>query len=774
MYPQYHIIGGNLELEKVIDEEYNNPNIVSMNLPELMEEYMCLYGVNVNIQRTIPMLADGLKPIARRILYIFWTKYRNTKVKGSVAIGQVLTLSPHGDQGLGDVFAKMAQTFTNNVPLLSTKDLGNSGNITSGDDQAAPRYLSFVLSEFAKDVLFSEFDGKTNMMPSSDDSTMEPFILPSKFPIVLLNGCMGIGWTLSTSVPPYNLNEIADTVIKLLKNPDAKIHMVPDSPTGCDVIQVSDTQFTFQSSFELDNINYIITIKNTPYMCFLDKIDEKLREIQLSTNPIHEIISADDESDLIEGELTYVIRCKPCNLYNVINKLFRRVPGFRSTISTTNMTVVDNYRTRSYNLRQILFSWIKWRLNEKRNYLLRDYVSTSTHLSMLKGKEFMLNKKNLENTIRIFRACKSKEDIVPSLVKEYKPKVSTSQADYVSKLHMYELTNAEYKKTLEDIQETEKKISDLRNKIEHPEMIKEIIIDELKEIKKKYGTPRKSKILNKNNETETISVVQILRDGSITFGETNDVQHLSSDVVPISGDVVLIDDKGQFLWVSPDTIKPGTPYTLTSLGKTVYGPCICASSNKEANIILLTNKGRIKCIPVNKIPSNLTKKPLIPTEEDEFVVSCLESRSDSNDIMIFTKDGLGKRIQMSDLIVNASVDAQGQFILKDYDVAGMFKINPNKPLMMYVTELGRIRVNNAKYLNTQKKFDKPKPIIKLSERDNLINVLCVTEEDSVLLYHADTRTSTVSVNSIPTSTFSQEPVRPKHVFGVKVVRCTIV
>ncbi|MBR5296945.1 MAG: hypothetical protein IKU29_03645, partial [Parabacteroides sp.] len=113
-------------MEKVIDEEYNNPNIVSMNLPELMEEYMCLYGVNVNIQRTIPMLADGLKPIARRILYIFWTKYRNTKVKGSVAIGQVLTLSPHGDQGLGDVFAKMAQTFTNNVPLLSTKDLGNS------------------------------------------------------------------------------------------------------------------------------------------------------------------------------------------------------------------------------------------------------------------------------------------------------------------------------------------------------------------------------------------------------------------------------------------------------------------------------------------------------------------------------------------------------------------------------------------------------------------------------------------------------------------------
>ena len=762
-------------MQKIIDEEYGNANIVAENLSDLATNYMCLYGVNINVRRAIPFVSDGMKPIIRRILYIFYKYYRDTKVKGSVAQGQVLTLSPHGDQGLGDIFARMAQTFSNNIPLLSTKDTGNSGNVTSGNDYAAPRYLSFTLSQFAKDVLFAEFDGETNMIPSADDSTKEPFVLPAKFPIVLLNGTMGIGYTLSTTVPPYNLSEIADNVIKLLKNPDAKISMTPDSPTGCDIMQTGPNSFVMQSSYELDNINYIITIKNTPYLCYLDDIDEKLREVQLSGNPIPEILSADDESELLEGQLRYVIRCKPCNLQQVVNKLFKRVPGFRSTISTANMTVVDNFKTVSYSLRQIIIAWIRWRLQEKRNYLLREYVSLSTKLNMLKGKAFMLSEKNLDKTIKIVRKAKDKEAIIDDLVTGYNGKVTTSQAKCIRDLPIYRLVISEYKKTLEDIEKTEKEIEDIHEKIAKPELIKEVVIDEIKEIKKNYGTPRKSRILNKNaGSDETVEIVQLMKDGSICFGETSSPEHLSSDIIPISsGDVCLIDDKGQFLWVNTESIDAGKPYTMTSLGKQVYGPCIFASSNKESNVVILTNKGRIKCIPISKIPSNASKKPLIPIEDEtEYVVSVLETRIDGEDIMIFTKDGLGKRIQMSDLNI-VGVDAFGQYIVKDYNVGGMFKINPNKQLMIYVTELGRVRVNNMKYLSTQKKFGAPKPIIKLSERDNLLNVLCVNETDSVALTHADSRSSTITICSMPVSTFSAEPTRPKHVPGVKVVRATI-
>ena len=352
---------------KITDEDYpNNPNVREAECGPLVSDYMCIYGYNINLERSFPMISDGLKPVMRRILYLIYKEYGTDKFKVNSMIGETSKIHPHGDQGLGGVFARMAQPFTNNVPLLSTADTGNSGNATSGDDFASPRYLDMRMSEFAYEVLFKEFDGKVNMKMSASPPKLEPISLPSKFPIVLLNGTSGIGWTISSDILPYNLNEIADATIKLMKKPDAKINLVPDSPTGCDVIVLDKETFCFQSSFELDNMNYIITIKNTPYMNFIDDIDKRLCEIQTSPNPIPEILSADDDSDLMEGKVRYVIKCKPCNLYDVLNKLFKRVGGFRSPISARNMHVVDNhFKARKYDPRQILLAWIQNRLFEK-------------------------------------------------------------------------------------------------------------------------------------------------------------------------------------------------------------------------------------------------------------------------------------------------------------------------------------------------------------------------------------------------------------------------
>lgn len=129
------------EYDIVVDEK---------DMGELIINYMQLYGININLQRAIPMVQDGLKPITRRIMYIMYKHFRNSKVKVSVAMGQVETIHPHGDLGLGAIFAHLAQTFSNNVTLLSTADTGNSGNIVAGNDFAAPRYLEVVMSKFAK------------------------------------------------------------------------------------------------------------------------------------------------------------------------------------------------------------------------------------------------------------------------------------------------------------------------------------------------------------------------------------------------------------------------------------------------------------------------------------------------------------------------------------------------------------------------------------------------------------------------------------------------
>ena len=752
--------------------ETNNARDEELSL--LATNYMGLYGVNINLQRSIPMVTDGLKPVTRRTVFQLYKNYKMNKVKASVVIGDIQKIHPHGEGGLGGVIAKMTQPFSNNMQLLVP--LGNTGTAVSGDDYAAPRYFEVKLSKFAMEVLFDEFDGKVNMKPSYDDTSTEPVSLPAKFPIVLLNGSSGIGYTLSSDIYPYNLNEIADATIKLLKNPNAKIKLVPDSPTGCDIIVKDEFTFVMQSSFDIDNVNYIITIKNTPYMKYLNKIDSVLRSIQDSDNPISEIISADDESDLINDKIKYVIRCKPCNLYNVINKLFKRVPGFRFAISTRNMLVVDpSFKTKKYDVRQILCAWIKNRLVEKRGWFLRELVEKTTENNMLEGKAFMLSPDNLEKTIKIFRSCKSRADIIPSLVEGYEGQVTSSQANYVSELRMHQLTSSEYEKTLESIDEVRKEIEYIRETVEDPKKIRDIIIDEIKTIKNKYGSPRRSKILNMGEkEVINIGVVQILPDGSILFGETENPEHLSSDITPVSGDnVCLIDENGKFFWVDTNLVEHDKPMTLTSIGKSNMGKCVSAVSNMENDILMLTNQGRMKYMPINKIPSNATRKPLIPLNDDEYIVSVLELHGIADDILVYTNDGYGKRIQISDLNKVMSVDAAGQFILKGYNVSGMFSINPTKPLLVYVTKLGRVRVNHSKYLSAVKKFADPKPIIKLSPQDDLIAVFCTNKDQAVTINHMDGRVSTVNVDSLDVSTMAVEPTRPKHVPSVKVLRASL-
>lgn len=764
---------------KITDEEYpNNPNVTEAECGPLVSDYMCIYGYNINLERSFQMISDGLKPVMRRILYLAYKGYGTDKFKVGSMIGEVLKIHPHGDLGLGGVFARMAQPFTNNIPLLSTTDTGNSGNATSGDDFAAPRYLDMKLSKFAYDVLFSEFDGKVNMKVSADPTKMEPISLPSKFPIVLLNGTSGIGWTISSDVPPYNLNEIADATIKLIKNPQAKIHLVPDSPTGCDIIVLNNESFIFQSSFDIDNMNYTITIKNTPYMNFLDDIDKRLCEIQTSPNPISEILSADDDSDLMNGKVRYVIKCKPCNLYTVLNKLFKRVGGFRSPISSRNIHVVDNhFNAQKYEPRQILLAWIQNRLFEKRGYYLRKLVDFNAEKNMLEGKKFMLSDKNRQKTIDIISHVNGdKDEIIEALVKAFKPHVSTSQANCVAEMKLYMITRKQYRKTAIRLEEVNNEIKILKEIVSDPEKIKEAIIDELNEVKKNYGYPRRSKILNTNGNAENkkIGYVQILNDGSVIFSETDDANTISSDIIPISGDeVCLIDDKGRFLWVDVNKVPHDKQIKLTSIGKIPMSKCVYAISNTDHNFAILTNEGRIKCIPISELPTRNSKRTLLPLNPNETIVTIVELITMKEDILIYTKNGFGKKINADSLNVQKTLESSGQFIINDGLTCGMFIINPNKQFLLYVAQSGRIRLNHSKYLSTSKKFGKPFPILTLSERDVLADVVCVNKSSVVKLYHADGRVSTLNIDSIEPSTMQAPLKRPKHVPGVPVVRVIV-
>jgi DNA gyrase/topoisomerase IV subunit A len=733
---------------------------------------MMVYGINVNLERANVSI-DGFKPVGRKTVFSIFNEYRDRKFTVKSAKGSVGKIHPHGDSSVEDAFINMAQDFKNNIPLLTAE--ANVGNPESGKDAASARYLDMRLSKFALDTIFDEFDGKVNMVPNYDNTMMEPYLLPVKFPLILLNASSGIGYTLSSDIPPYNLCEIIDATIKLIKNPDAKIMLVPDSPTGCDIIIRDENKFTMQSTFEVDNVNYIITFKSTPYMKFIDDIDAKLRLLQDSPYKIPEILSVDTLRVGWGNRWEYVVRCSPCNLYGVVNKLFQKIGGFRDTLSTRNMHVVIDFQIKKYNVRQILCAWIKHRTLEKHNFITRKLVKTNKDLNRLEGKAHMLSPENLNKTIKIVRECPEESEIIPALMKAY-PGQTSAQANTVAQFRIGKLTHGEYKRTIERIQEVTKELEELRLIMSESGSIERIIIDELKTIKAKYGTPRRSRILNSSTgETVNIEVVQILKDGTIIFGETENPEHLSSDVTPISGDkICLIDVDGDFLWVDVNKMDHGKPLSLTSIGRSFMGPCIFASSSEQNLICVLTNKGRIKTMPVNRIPSNSTRRPILPMGNDEEIVAAIELRDTNTDILVYTKDGLGKRIQAEDLSIQQSIDATGHFIIKNCDnVAGMFTLHPEKPLLTYVTKLGRIRVNNAKYLNAGKKYAVPTHIIKLSAQDDLVAVFCSKPGKTIALNHADGQVSTVNIDSLGVVTMATDPKRPKHVPGIPVIRATI-
>lgn len=794
---------------------------------DLATNYMALYGVNVNMARAIPFIKDGLKPIHRRILFALYKFHGDSLVRTSVLMGDVGKLSPHGDLSLNATIAKMCQKFSNNVTYLDGH--GNTGNVTTGDDFAADRYYSVKMSKFSKEVFFGEFDGKINMMPSYDGSFEEPFTLPAKFPTVLLNGTSGIGYTLSSDLPPYNLNEVADATIKIinfdkefrkvanaytkkhrnevseylsyapnvynvmtvkdsvfkelgLKKP--KIRLIPDSPTGCNVFIRDADKYTMESVYEIDNVNYTITIYNTPYLVYIDDLDKSLRTLQESPNAIPEIIAAEEESKNIKEGMKYVIHCKPCNVQNVVNKLFKKIGGFRSNFITTNMTVIDStYHTKLFNVGQILGDWISQRFEDKRAWLLRDLVAKTTRLNMLEGKAYMLSGKNLERTVNVFKNSRNKLNTIENLVKEYKGRVTSSQAAFIAELKMYHITQEEHANTLAEIKKVEEDIEFIKNAVNNDDAVQDLIISDLMDIKKNYGEPRRSKIISPNNdEASAVGTVHILPDGNVIFAATDNLEALSSDIKPINGNMVcLIDNNGYGVWVDTRKVQHNVSLPLIALGNKKMDKCIASISNVDNLLILLTNYGRIKGVTIRSLISNHgVSKIVMPLDPGETLVSALEVPNNSDDILIYTKDGKGKRIAIKDISIIKSTYAGtslGRTIVKDPsidNISGMFVLNSKKPLICYVTNLGRMRINHAKYLVTGKKYDDLKPLIELCSLDDLQNVFCCDDHQIVTLYTDNGKSVSIPISTLGISTINTPPVKAKGLSGrVKIIRSSI-
>ena len=342
---------------------------IDRNIAELCKEYDTIHGANVNLARITPDLIDGLKPVQRRALYIMYLKdqgktFRKLATISGDTFGRV---HPHAPTSIEDALVGIAQEWQNNIPLVEGE--GNWGSV-SGDPAGASRYIKGRLSEYAQACFFDDWkDSVVDMDMGYDEETKEPRYLPAKYPNVLLNGCLGIGYGMSSNLPCFNFKEVAEATILLMMNPNAQIILIPDSPTGADILE-SDFgllcergcgTYSMRCKYEIDAENNVIRIIALPYQIPVKSITEKIADIK-DNNGLPELVSMNDLSGKVV-DLHLVIR-DDVNPYKFMKKLIKEIAGLEKSYPV-NITVTNDYESFDYSIQKLILEWIRYRREQK-------------------------------------------------------------------------------------------------------------------------------------------------------------------------------------------------------------------------------------------------------------------------------------------------------------------------------------------------------------------------------------------------------------------------
>jgi DNA gyrase subunit A len=473
---------------------------------ELKESYID-YAISVIVSRALPDVRDGLKPVHRRILYAMLedglrsdAKFR----KSATVIGSVLgRYHPHGDVAVYDALVRMAQDFSLRYPLVNGQ--GNFGSI-DGDSAAAYRYTEAKLSKIAEELLEDIEKETVDWQPNYDNTRMEPKVLPSKFPNLLVNGTLGIAVGMTTNIPPHNLSEVAEAAKYLIDNPNAEIKDLikfipgPDFPTGGNIYNQSIAEIyalgkgaiTMQATTEIQERKegqFDIVITEIPYQVNKSELIIKIAEL-VSEKKVEGIRDIRDESDK-EG-LRIVIELKnDTNPQKVINFLFKHT-DLQKDFHLNMLALVNGIQPQVMSLKDILNAWIKHRQEVIRRRTEFDLKKAEERAHILTGLVKALD--DIDAVINTIKKSKDREDAYNNLIKKFK--FTGLQANAILDMKLATLAALERQKIEDELKELKKLIAGLQFILSHPKEILSIIKTELTELKTKFDEPRLTKIIN--------------------------------------------------------------------------------------------------------------------------------------------------------------------------------------------------------------------------------------------------------------------------------------
>ncbi len=625
-------------MEKALERIYSYP------LEEIMGDRFGRYSKSIIQDRALPDARDGLKPVQRRIIYGMYmdgNTYDKQYRKCAKTVGNVMgNYHPHGDSSIYEAMVRMSQWWKQNCCPIDMQ--GNNGSM-DGDGAAAMRYTEARLSKVAGEMVKDIKKNTVDMAPTFDDSDLEPVVLPSRFPNLLVNGSNGISAGYATNIPPHNLGEIIDATIKRIDSPNCYLDTIldivkgPDFPTGAivegkqgiiDAFKTGRGRVIVRSKIHFEEEKKLnrIVVDEIPFdVNKMLGIVKKINDIRIDKK-IEGILDVRDES-------AETIRIA-IDLKKDVDKEFILAYLYKNTdlqISYNyNMVAIVNHRPMTLGILPLLDAYIKHQEEVVTRRTKYDLEAAQARHHIVAGLIKALS--ILDDIIKTIRASKNRVDATANLVKQYD--FTELQADAIVRLQLYKLSNTDVTELIEESKKLELIIKGLEAILSDEDKLKNVVKKELREIKKEYATERKTEI------KEQITEIKID----------------TTQMIPKEDVIVIVTKDGYVKRVSQRIYQSNSDETLLKAGDIVTG---IYGMNTLDTLLLFTNLGNYLYVPVHEIPDLKWKElgkhisNIIKIKADEYVVSSIPVYDFEAEMYIttFTKQGMVKRSSLKDFQV---------------------------------------------------------------------------------------------------------------------------
>lgn len=602
-------------------------------ITDTLEKNYMPYAMSVIISRALPEI-DGFKPSHRKLLYTMYKMglLNGTRTKSANVVGQTMRLNPHGDSAIYETMVRLAR---GNEALLHpyVDSKGNFGKAYSRDmAYAASRYTEVKLEPICQE-LFRDIDKETvDFVPNYDNTMMEPTLFPATFPSVLVNANVGIAVSMASAVCPFNLSEVCETTIALMKNPEHDILTTlkgPDFPGGGfllideaelrKVVETGRGSFKVRAKWNYDKQGGCIEITEIPYSTTIEAIIDKIIE-NIKNGKLREISYVRDETD--RGGLKIAIDLKRgADPEKVMQKLYKLTPLMDSY--SCNFNILIGGTPKVMGVREILNEWIAFRTDCVKRRVFFDLNKKREKLHLLEGLEKILI--DIDKAIKIVRETKEEINVIPNLMTGFG--IDNIQAEYVAEIKLRHLNREYILNRTNEIDDLRKEIAEMEYTLDNPKKIRSIIAKELKETAKKYGRPRRT-----------------------LFFHADEISDISTEAeIPDDPMHIFLTESGYFKKITPASLRMNSEQKLKENDEV----CRHVETTNRAEVIFLTSlrqayKTKLSSFDTSKasvmgdyIPAKLQ------FDEGEYVTHMIVTKDYSGQLLFVYENGKAAKISVN-------------------------------------------------------------------------------------------------------------------------------